>query len=117
MTPAAALSLLARSVEQATATLGAIDALRNNIVFNLQGAALPGFAQRRTRLALKSSLVQLRGGQVADANVGGRSAVLGGPAELRVADSTFDALLMFRGKPLQCYVTEVLPIPRNPRER
>ncbi|MBU6427735.1 MAG: hypothetical protein KGR26_01870 [Cyanobacteria bacterium REEB65] len=71
-------------------TFSAIDAWRQNIVFNLQGAATPGFNKLDTDLNLFSSLNQYRAPIASGANSGGVPQVASGPSELRVAPSTFE---------------------------
>ncbi len=70
-------------------TFAAIDAFRSDIVFNLEGAATPGFNPKATNLGQYSSLNVFRQPQAGGPNSGTVPQIAAGPSELRVAQSTF----------------------------
>lgn len=71
-------------------TFAAIDAFRADIVFNLSGAATPGFNQKATNLDQFSSLNTYRQAEAGGPNSGTQPQISAGPSELRVGESTFN---------------------------
>jgi hypothetical protein len=71
-------------------TFSAIDQFRANILFNLQGAAQPGFNKKNTQLALNSAPVTIRHAEAGGPNTGGKVAIAAGPSELRMGQTSLD---------------------------
>ncbi|MBI6547147.1 MAG: hypothetical protein HY692_10160 [Cyanobacteria bacterium NC_groundwater_1444_Ag_S-0.65um_54_12] len=70
-------------------TFAAIDALRQNILFNMQGVARPGFAKKNTHMGLSSSLSYVRQAEAGSDFAGAKPQIAAGPSELHVAETTF----------------------------
>jgi hypothetical protein len=71
-------------------TFSALDTFRQNIIFNLQGAANSGFATKKTNLTLNTSSVVFRPGEAGSSEIGTKALISAGTSELRVGASTFD---------------------------